>query len=158
MKVLERVLEKRIRCQVSINNMQLGFTPGKGTTDAIFIMQQVQEKHQAKRKKLYYAFVDSEKEFDRVPREVVRLTLRKLGVDEWLIGTVMALYTEACTIVRTDAGLSESFEVKVGLHQGSVHCCLLMSWMLHTLYLWHQQWRSLIDAWLNWELAFLTKD
>ena len=41
-------------------------------------------------------------------------------MDEWLIRTVMALYTEACTVVRTDAGLSESFEVKVGLHQGSV--------------------------------------
>ena len=35
MKVLERVLEKRIRCQVSIDNMQFGFMPGKGTTDAI---------------------------------------------------------------------------------------------------------------------------
>ena len=33
-----RVLEKRIRCQVSIDNMQFGFMPGKGTTDAIFIM------------------------------------------------------------------------------------------------------------------------
>ena len=41
-------------------------------------------------------------------------------MDEWFSRTVMALYTEACTIVRTDAGLSESFEVKVGLHQGSV--------------------------------------
>ena len=50
----------------------------------------------------------------------MRWALRKLGVDEWLICTVMALYTEACTVVRTDAGLSESFEVKVGLHQGSV--------------------------------------
>ena len=28
MKVLERVLEKRIRCQVSIDNMQFGFLPG----------------------------------------------------------------------------------------------------------------------------------
>ena len=34
MKVLERVLEKRIRCQVSIDNMQFGFMPGKGTPDA----------------------------------------------------------------------------------------------------------------------------
>ena len=58
--------------------------------------------------------MDLEKAFDRVPREVVRWALRKLGVDEWLIRTVMALYTEACTIVRTYAGLSESFEVKVG--------------------------------------------
>ena len=41
-------------------------------------------------------------------------------MDEWLISTVMALYTEACTVVRTDAGLSEHLEVKVGLHQGSV--------------------------------------
>ena len=30
----------------------------------------------------------------------------------------LALYTEACTVVRTDVGLSKSFEVKVGLHQG----------------------------------------
>ena len=64
MEVLERVFEKRIRCQVSIDNMQFGFMPGKGTTDAIFIMRQIQEKHQTKNKKLYYAFVDLEKEFD----------------------------------------------------------------------------------------------
>ena len=108
MKVLERVLEKRIRCQVSIDNMQFGFRPGKGTTDAIFIMRQVQEKHQAKKNKLYYAFVDLEKAFD--PREVVRWALRKLDVDEWLIRTVMPLFTEACIVVRTDAGLSECFE------------------------------------------------
>ena len=68
--------------------------------------------------------MDLEKAFDRVPREVVRWALRKLGVDEWLIRKVMTLYTKACTVVRTDAGLSESFEVKVGLHQEStVVCC-----------------------------------
>ena len=88
-------------------------------------MQQVQAKNQARKKKLYYAFVDLEKAFERVPREVVRWTLRKPSVDEWLIHTFMALYTEACTVVRTDAGLSERFEVKVGLHQGSVLSPLL---------------------------------
>ena len=74
--------------------MQFGFIPEKGTTDAIFIMRQVQEKHQEKKKKWYYVFVDLEKAFDRVPREVVRWASRKLGVDEWLIRTVMALYTK----------------------------------------------------------------
>ena len=39
----------------------------------------------------------------------------------------MALYTEACTVVRPDAGLSESFEVKVGLHQGSILSPLLFA-------------------------------
>ena len=128
------MLEKRIRCQVSIDNMQFGFMPGKRTTDAIFIMRQVQEKHQAKKKKLYYAFVDLEKAFDRVPREVLKWALRKLGVDEWLMRTVMALYTEDCTVVRTDAGLSESFEVKVGFHQGSVQSTLLFAAVMDVVY------------------------
>ena len=47
-----------------IDSMQIGFMPGKGTIDAIFTMRQVQEKHQAK-KKMYNAFVDLEKAFDR---------------------------------------------------------------------------------------------
>ena len=71
--------------------------------------------------------MDLEKAFDRVPREVVRWALQKLGVDEWLICTVMVLYTEACTVVRTDAGLSESFEVKVVLHQGLLLSPLLFA-------------------------------
>ena len=44
----------------------------------------------------------------------------EVTVDDWFIRTVMTLYTEAYTVVRTDAVLSESFEVRVGLHQGSV--------------------------------------
>ena len=57
---------------MSINNMQFG---------AIFNMRQVQERHQARKKKLYYAFVDLEKAFDRVPKEVARWALWKLAVD-----------------------------------------------------------------------------
>ena len=79
MKVLERVLEKRIRCQVSIENMQFGFMPGQGTTDAIFIMRQVQEKHQAKKKKMYYAFVDLEKTFDKSPKRGGEMGLAESG-------------------------------------------------------------------------------
>ena len=78
--------------------------------------------------------MDLEKTFDRVPREAVRWALRKLGVDEWLIRTVIALHTEACTVVRTDAGLSESFEVKVGLHQGSVLSSLLFAAVMDVVF------------------------
>ena len=48
-------------------------------------------------------------------------------MNEWLIRTVRALYTEACTVFKTYTGLSKSFEVKVGLHQGSVLMSLLFS-------------------------------
>ena len=75
----------------------LGFMHGNGTTDAIFIMRK--EKHPARKKRLYYTFVDLEKEFDRVPREVVRWALRKLGEKEWFIRTFMSLQPEACIVV-----------------------------------------------------------
>jgi len=61
MKVVERIFENRIRQQIDIDNMQFGFMKGKGTTDAIFIVRQVQEKFRAKGKKLSFSFVDLEK-------------------------------------------------------------------------------------------------
>ena len=50
------MLEKRIRYQVSIDDIQFSFMLDKETTDAIFIMGQVQQRHQAKNK-LYYVFL-----------------------------------------------------------------------------------------------------
>ena len=47
--------------------------------------------------------------------------MRKMGVDACLICTVMALYTDACTIVRTDAELSDSWVAS----RFSNHCLLL---------------------------------
>ena len=37
----------------------------------------------AKKRPLYYAFVDVEKAYDRIPRKVVRWALRDAGVDEY---------------------------------------------------------------------------
>ena len=81
--------------------------------------RQVQENFRVKGKKLYFGFVDLEKAFDRVPREVISWAMRKLGVEEWLISAVMSMYIGAKTVVRTVYGNSQSFEVKVGMHQGS---------------------------------------
>jgi hypothetical protein len=60
--------------------MQSGFTPGRGTTDAIFTVRQLQLKLLGKRQELWMAFVDHEKAFDRVPREAIWWALSKLGV------------------------------------------------------------------------------
>jgi hypothetical protein len=82
MKVLERVIEKGVRDKVEIDSMQLGFRPGSSTTDAIFIVRQIQEKFWAKKQEVWMAFVNLERGFGRVPREVVWWALRKLRVDE----------------------------------------------------------------------------
>ena len=53
---------------------------------------QMQENFRVKGKKLYFGFVDLEKAFDRVPREVISWAMHKLGVEEWLVSAVMSIY------------------------------------------------------------------
>ena len=81
MKVLEHILNEIIREQVSIDEMQFGFMPGRGTIDTIFILRQLQEKFPNKKKNIYFAFVDLEKAFDQVPRKVLWWAMRKLGME-----------------------------------------------------------------------------
>ena len=100
MKVAEKVLERRLRQAVKIDKMQFGFRPGTGTTHAIFIARQLLERYRGKHKELWWAFVDLEKAFDRVPRKVVEWAMRKLGVEEWLVRAVMAMYKHARTRIR----------------------------------------------------------
>ncbi len=79
------------------------------------------------------AFVDLEKTFDRVPREVVWLALRKLGVDEWIVSVIKSIYENATTAVKVNGRLSKAFVVRVRVHQGSVLSPLLFIIVLEAL-------------------------
>ena len=53
MKVVEMVLEKRLRRIVTVDEMQFGFMPERGTIDALFILRRLKEEYHAKGKKMY---------------------------------------------------------------------------------------------------------
>jgi len=108
-----------------VDKMQFGFMPGKGTIDAVFILWRLQEEYLDKPKKLYMCFVELERAFDRVPRKVLDWAMRKRGIPEAMVRAVMSLYEGAKTRVRVGLQLSEEFEVKVGVHQGSALSPLL---------------------------------
>ena len=133
MKILERIVDGLIRQVVSIDDSQFGFVPGRGTTDAIFVVRQMQEKYLAVNKRLYMAFVDLEKAFNRVPRKVIWWALRKLGVKKWIVWLVQGMYANALSRVRVGEGFRKEFEVKVGVHQGSVLSPLLFIIVLEAL-------------------------
>ena len=97
--------------------------PGISTTDAIFIVRQLQEKYLEKKKELWMAFIDLKKAFDGVPREVIWWALkplRELGVEEGMISVIKSMYIGTMTAVKIGGRESGKFSVRVGVHQGSV--------------------------------------
>ena len=70
MKVREKIVDEMIRAMIDIDEMQYVFVPGRGTTDAVFITRQLQEKFRPGRILMAkitidFAFVDLEKAFNR---------------------------------------------------------------------------------------------
>ena len=95
---------------VSVDNSQFGFIPGRGTTDAVFVVRQLQEKYLTVNKRLYMAFVDLEKAFDRVPRKVIWWALRNFGVEEWIVQLEQGMYANARSQVCVGEGTVKSLK------------------------------------------------
>ena len=71
-------------------------------------------------------FVDMEKAYDRVPRELIWYSLRRKYVPEAYINIIGDMYAGCKAIVMTSAGKTEGIEIEVGLPtraQHLVHCC-----------------------------------
>ena len=89
----------------------------------------MQEKYLTKHKVLYFAFVDLEKAFDRVPRKVILWTLRTVGV----VRVIQSMYDGPISKIRVNDSYSDNISVKVGVHQGSVLSPLLFIIVLEAL-------------------------
>ena len=70
-------------------------------------------------------FVDLEKVYDRVPRDLIWWAMRKRAIPEGYVKVIQDMYRGTKTRVKTRCGKTEYFEVKVGLHQGSALSPLL---------------------------------
>ena len=119
MKLWERVIEYRLRKVVMISENQFGFMPGRSTMEAIHLLRQLIERYRERNKDLHMVFIDLEKAYDRVPRDVLWWTMMKKGVSLKYISIIKDMYEGVVTNVRTCGGVTTNFPITVGLHQGS---------------------------------------
>lgn len=77
--------------------------------------------------------MDLEKAFDRVPRDLIWAALRWHRVPELYIKLIMDMYDNACTKIKCMSGVSDSFFVTIGVHQGAVLSPLLFNIVMNYL-------------------------
>ena len=70
-KLWKRVIEQRLRGTTQISTNQFGFMPGRSTTEAIFLIRQVMERFIEQKKDLHMVFIDLEKAYDKIPKNVM---------------------------------------------------------------------------------------
>ena len=119
MKLWERVIEHRLRRGTKVTQNQFGFMPGRSTMEAIFLIRQLMERYREQKKDLHMVFIDLEKAYDKVPRNVLWWALEKQKVPTKYINLIKDMYKDAMTCVRTCDGDTRDFPIKIGLHQGS---------------------------------------
>ena len=93
----------KIFCRVLLNRMevvldsvlreeQAGFRKGRGCTDQIFVVRHLMQQANEMKPRLSLCFVDFQKAFDSVSREMLGKVLRNYGVPDWIVKLVEELH------------------------------------------------------------------
>ncbi|KAK6767053.1 hypothetical protein RB195_026530 [Necator americanus] len=131
--VFERVLEARLRKIVSVLLNQCGFVKDCSTIDAIHAVRILLEKDREKNRSVHLAFLDLVEAFDRVPAELLWMSMRSHRVPEEYVRWIKLLHAKPTSVVRCAAGTSRPFPIQVGAHQGSPLSPLLFILCMDTI-------------------------
>jgi len=97
---------------------QAGFRKGRSTTDGIFVLQHCIESCRATKKELYVAFIDFEKAYDSINRDLLWQALACMGVHGLMLDCLRKMHAEICFTAKENGVCGEPFRVESGVKQG----------------------------------------
>ena len=121
-------LEKRVSNSNPLSQNQIGFKKGHRTADHIFVIKTLVNKivtHEKKR--LFVAFIDFRKAYDRINRTLLFYKLQKLQIKGLFYKNIKALYKSVSYLVKVKGGHLPPIPSTIGLKQGGVLSPLLFN-------------------------------
>ena len=98
---------------------QIGFMKGSSTSDHIFLLQTIIDKTvKRNKKKLYVAFIDFKKAYDRVNRDLLLKRLKTLGINGIFLRNIESMYKQTLYSIKLKDGHLNSISSNLGLKQG----------------------------------------
>ena len=131
--VLNNRLTKWSKKHEKLTSIQFGFQPNKSTIDCIYIFHAIIMKTLNSHKKLFCAFVDFSKAFDKIQRDLLWFKLVKEGVSNRMFKAIQAMYKSVKSVIRNNNVLSENFEVFHGVKQGNPLSPILFLFFINDL-------------------------
>jgi Reverse transcriptase (RNA-dependent DNA polymerase) len=113
MKLWERVIEHRLKKLTIVSKNQFGFMLGRSTIEAIFLIRQLMERHREQNKDLDMIFIDLEKAYNKIPRNIMWWALKRKLVPTKYVTLIKDMYTNIVTCVRVCDGESDTFPIKI---------------------------------------------
>jgi hypothetical protein len=136
-KVYAAVINARLQRWVELNNItgewQAGFKKGYSTIDHMFTLLASVQKQFSSNRKLYVAFIDFEKCFDSINRNLLWPILLKNNIKGKCFRCIRSMYYSVKARVRSGSELSDVITCSLGVKQGCICSPILFSLFINEL-------------------------
>ena len=151
-KVYDYVLYNRLVQWFKPDKEQVGAQPKRGCVEHIVTLRLIMDFCFRRKKKLFIAFVDFSKAYDRVPRDKMMETLKRVGCGFVMLFAIASMYKVTKSILGTAI-----ISATIGVRQGSPTSCFLFVLFVNTLIRMIKE-RCPRDGFLGWLHVLMLMD
>jgi len=119
-KIYSKILNMKLQkySEIFMTETQEGFRKVRSCTDPTFCLKLLIEKRREFNLKTHLLFIDCEKAFDNVQRQILFNILKSRRIPDTLLKAIVDIYTKNKILIKSNNKLSKPVEINKGVPQG----------------------------------------